>query len=72
MISDRENPADKVFLDGKLVDLAITIMADDERGIVEQLVYDDGQLRMGLMGPVTVELKGDVRIVMPPKIGRLN
>lgn len=74
MIADNENPAEKVFLDGKPVDLTITTMADDERGIVEQLVIEkdeNGQKRvaMGLLGqPKTVELRGDVRIIMPMKI----
>lgn len=74
MIADSENPAEKVFLDGKPLDLTITTMADDERGIVEQLVVEKderGQRRvaMGIFGqPKTVELRGDVRIIMPMKI----
>lgn len=73
MIADSENPAAKVFLDGKPVDLTITTMADDERGIVEQLVIEKdelGQKRIatGMFGqPKTVELRGDVRIIMPMK-----
>ena len=49
-------------------------MADDERGIVEQLVIEKDELgqkrvAMGMFGqPKTVELRGDVRIIMPMKI----
>ena len=74
MIADNENPAEKVFLDGKPVDLTITTMADDERGIVEQLViekdeFGQNRVAMGMFGqPKTVEIRGDVRIIMPIKI----
>lgn len=71
MIADHENPAEKVFLDGKPVDLTITTMADDERGIVEQFVLETDErgvrkVATGPMGqPKTVELRGEVRIFFP-------
>jgi len=71
MIADHDNPPEKVFLDGKPVDLAITTMADDERGIVEQLVIernDFGHPEIATWPngmPKTIERHGDVRILMP-------
>lgn len=71
MIADAENPAERVYLDGKPLDLRITTMADDERGVVEQLVLesdDNGTTRIATWPngmPKTVELRGDVRIVFP-------
>jgi len=72
MICDVENPAEAVYLDGKRLDLQITVMADDERGLVEQLVIEqqpDGKTTFArdCMGfPKLVVRRGDVRIIMAP------
>lgn len=73
MIADRENPAERVYLDGELLDLCLTVWADDDRGMVEQMVLitgPDGRryLKTDVVGqPVTVERRGEVRIFMPKR-----
>lgn len=74
MISDRQNPAIAVYLNGKPLDLRFVCWADDSRGRVELLVTEvhplEGmRVKMDFFGqPVLIEKRGDVRIIMPTKI----
>ena len=68
MIADARCVPERVFLDGEPIDLTRAVMADDQAGIVELLLFDTaGNLRMDSLGEPLTEIKrGDVRIFFAP------